>query len=92
MKKIIVGLLAVGCLISCNGRFGGKTENVVNDGHNYQWIFVANILQLVHSPECDTCRIIRQRETIAIIDSIVKDRIIIDEENNKLKEGYPKYQ
>ena len=61
MKKIIVGLLAVGCLMSCNGRFGGKTENVVNDGHNYQWIFVGNSLQLVHSPECDTCRIIRQR-------------------------------
>lgn len=81
MKNIIVGLLAVGCLMSCNGRFGGKTENVVNDGHNYQWIFVGNSLQLVHSPECDTCRVIRQRETIAIIDSIVKDRITIAFEN-----------
>ena len=80
MKKIIVGLLAVGCLMSCNGRFGGKTEKVVNDGHNYQWIFVGN-LQLVHSPECDTCRVIRQRETINIIDSIVKDRITIAFEN-----------
>lgn len=72
--KLLTGAAAL-LLMACNGRFGGKTENVVNDGHNYQWIFVGNNLQLVHSPECDSCRAVRRSETIAIIDSIVKERI-----------------
>ena len=73
--KLLTGAAALLLMMACNGRFGGKTENVVNDGHNYQWIFVGNNLQLVHSPECDSCRAVRRSETIAIIDSIVKERI-----------------
>ena len=75
--KYIIAIIAVLAFVSCNGRFGGKTTNIVNDGHNYQWIAVGNSIQLVHSPECDTCRTIRKQEVIAIVDSIVKNRITI---------------
>ena len=75
--KYIIAIIAMLALVSCNGRFGGKTTNIVNDGHNYQWIAVGNSFQLVHSPECDTCKIIRRQEVVAIVDSLVKDRITI---------------
>ena len=75
--KYNIAIIAVLALVSCNGRFGGKTTNLVNDGHNYQWIEYGDKFQLVHSPECDSCKAIRKQEVIAIVDSIVKDRITI---------------
>jgi hypothetical protein len=74
-KMLLIGAAALLMLTACNGRLGSKTDKFVNDGHDYQWIAVSNKVQLIHSPECDTCKIIRKRETIAVIDSIMKDRI-----------------
>ena len=76
MKKLSFAL-AVISVTACNGRFGGKTTGVIDDGHNYQWVAYGNTIHLVHSPECDSCKVIRKRETIAVIDSIVKERINI---------------
>lgn len=73
--KLLTGAAALLLMMACNGRLGSKTDKFVNDGHDYQWIAVSNKVQLVHSPECDTCKIIRKRETIAVIDSIMKERI-----------------
>lgn len=73
MKKVFL-LTVIILLVACNTRFGGKTTKVVDDGHNYQWILVGGGSYLVHSPECDTCRTIRKQETVAIIDSILKER------------------
>ena len=74
MKKLLLLALAAIIMTGCNGRFGKKTNKVVNDGHDYQWIIVGNIAQYIHSPECDTCRIIRHEEIKLYVDSVLNKK------------------
>ena len=76
MKKLFILALAATMMAGCAGRLGNKTNKLINDGHDYQWVIFFNSPHFIHSPECDTCKAIRKEEIKQYVDSVVNERII----------------
>ena len=70
MKKLLLTVLAI-MMVGCAGKLGNKTDRLINDGHDYQWIVFYDRSFLVHSPDCDTCKTIRHAEIESYVDSIM---------------------
>ena len=71
MKKLFILALAAVMVAGCAGRLGKKTDKLVNDGHDYQWVAFYDKVYIIHSPECDTCKAIRKEEIKQYVDSVV---------------------
>ena len=67
MKRLLLLALTAVMMAGCAGRLGKKTDKLVNDGHDYQWIVFYDKPYLVHSPECDSCKAIRKQEIRELI-------------------------
>lgn len=74
MKKLFILALTSVMITGCVGRIGKKTDSLVNDGHDYQWIIFYNSPYIVHSPECDSCKAMRKQEIKEVVDELLKDK------------------
>ena len=75
MRNLLILFAILITTVSCYGRFGGKMKNLIDDGHDYQWVTCLGHSYIIHSPECELCKEIRKEETINIVDSIVNQHL-----------------
>jgi hypothetical protein len=74
MNKLFILALTLVMMTGCAGRIGKKTDRLVNDGHDYQWIMFYDRTYMVHSPECDSCKAMRKQEIKEVVDELLKDK------------------
>ena len=88
MKKLIILILSILMLACCaetKKRTGSKTakelqwDSIVEyrrtHQHKYSTHYAAVKIYKMHEPDCPLCKEMRRKETIAIVDSMLRERI-----------------
>ena len=71
MNKLFILILTSAMMTGCTGKIGKKSNMLVNDGHDYQWLIFYDRPYIIHSPECDSCKAMRKQEIKEVVDELL---------------------